>query len=337
MLFASILAFAFTAIAVYFLLDFVKVFFIGAGYYGLDVHKPDTPRVATMGGLISLAVVVAVAFASMTIINQAAREFIALFIVIFGYYGLLGLYDDLKGLRGRAKLGLTLLGGIVVYIIARLLGIYLYSARPYLPIIGEIHGVFFLYPFFIPVAFAVSSNAFNMFDVYNGTLSFASTVVFILLGVLVLLAGVAHYAVLDSFLAFVCAGASLGLFLINRYPSRFFLGDVGSLSLGSALAFIAITGRLEVVTAVAIMPMLMNGFISFGSVGKLFERHEIGERPVRVSNGMIFSNRRPGAPMSLANVLASKKPLSEKQMIHRFYILSLVGAALAAVTFFLTW
>lgn len=337
MLFASLVAFAFTTFAVYLILSALRVVFVEAGYYGLDAHKPGNPKVASMGGFASLVVVSVVALGSMLIVPASARGFVALFVAGFAYYGIVGLVDDLRGLRGRVKLALTLFGGVLVYALSRGFRVYLYSPRPYLPLIGEIHGVFFLYPFFIPIALAVTSNAFNMYDVYNGTLSFASTAVFALLGVLVLVADVAKYAVLDSFLAFVCAGASLGLFLVNRYPSRFFLGDIGSLSLGAALGMIAITGRLEVVTAVAIMPMLMNGFLSFGSVGRIFERHEVSERPVRVVGELIAANRSRGAPMSLANVLASRRPLTERQMITRYHVLTIAGLGLAVITFLLTW
>jgi UDP-N-acetylmuramyl pentapeptide phosphotransferase/UDP-N-acetylglucosamine-1-phosphate transferase len=338
MLSGSLIAFTFSLLSiavVYALLSLLRNGFIKAGYYGRDIHKPDQPKVAEMGGIASSIVILSLLLALYFLLPIYARQFDLILVFVFLYYFLLGLADDLLVLPGKIKLFGTLLGGVLADFLGIFLHVNFYVPRPYLPFIGQIHGIFFLYPLLIPIGLAVTSNAYNMYDVYNGTLTFASTLIFALLGVLVLFTGAPHFPALVSIFSFVCSGASAGLYLLNRYPSKFFIGDAGSLSLGAAVGMIAIMGRLEVVAMVAITPMLMNGFFSFGSVGKVFERHQVKERPVIVQNGLISANPKTGAPMSLANILASKAPLTEKQIILRYHALTLLGIVLACVTFLL--
>lgn len=339
LLFSFTVAFTFTVLAtiiVYALLNSLKDLFLKKGYYGVDVHKPDRPRIPEMGGIASSIVVSMLLLGVSFIVPAYARGYVFVLLFTFTYYTFLGLLDDLRGLSGKSKLAGTILGGVLTVAFAEVIGASFFVPRPYLPFIGQLRGVNLLYPILIVAALAVTSNAFNMYDVYNGTLTFASTVVFAELGLLILYAGAAKFAALTSLFSFILAGASLGLFLVNKYPSKFFIGDTGSLSLGAAYGLVAIMGRVEVVAAIAIIPMLVNGFLSFGSVGKIFERGEVKVRPVIVENGLIRANPARGAPMSLANFLTSSSPLTEKQIILRFHVLSLVGAALGVITFLLT-
>lgn len=49
----------------------------------------------------------------------------------------------------------------------------------------------------------------------------------------------------------ILVGASMGFFWFNAYPAQIFMGDVGSLSLGAALAMMAIMTRQELLLAVS--------------------------------------------------------------------------------------
>jgi len=338
LLLGSTVAFVFTVLAtiiVYTLLNSLKDVFLKRGYFGVDVHKPNRPIVPEMGGVVSSIVASVLLVGIYLLVPVYVRNYVLILLLLFVYFSFLGLIDDLRGLSGKYKLAGTILGGVLVLVFSRLAHVSFYVPRPFLPFIGQIRGVGYIYPFLVVAAFAVTSNAFNMYDVFNGTLTFASTVVFAELGFLILYANVATFSALTSIFSFIFAGVSLGLFLVNRYPSKFFIGDTGSLSLGAVYSMIAIMGRVEVVAAIMVIPMLINGFLSFGSVGKIFERHEVKTRPVIVENGLIRANPARGAPMSLANFLTSRSPLTEKQIIMRYHVLTLVGALLGVITFLL--
>jgi phospho-N-acetylmuramoyl-pentapeptide-transferase len=45
-------------------------------------------------------------------------------------------------------------------------------------------------------------------------------------------------------------GAGLGFLWFNTYPAQIFMGDIGSLSLGGALAMVAIITKQEIVLAI---------------------------------------------------------------------------------------
>ena len=49
----------------------------------------------------------------------------------------------------------------------------------------------------------------------------------------------------------ILAGASLGFLWYNAYPAQIFMGDVGSLSLGASLAFLALLTRQELLLGIA--------------------------------------------------------------------------------------
>ena len=83
----------------------------------------------------------------------------------------------------------------------------------------------------------LSQNAWNLIDIMDGLLSGISFIVFISVGIILLpIIEMEFYSVLSFSIAFTV----IGFRFLNKSPAKIFLGETGSLLLGSLFAFIII-------------------------------------------------------------------------------------------------
>ena len=173
-----------------------------------------------------------------------------LFVLLFSFisFGALGLYDDLKKtLNGDSQsfFGLTFKYKFAIQIIlALIIGSVMYFKLGYSFIyihwLGELtFGIaYILFAAFVIVSFV---NAFNIADGLDGLAP--GLFIICLIAFLTI-----SSASLDSFLALYIAillGSVTAFLYFNVYKARLWLGDVGSLSLGAALAVIGLlTGKI---------------------------------------------------------------------------------------------
>lgn len=291
---------------------------------GVDVHKKDRPFVPEMGGLAVLAgttisVLVSAILSPVTVI--VAVGFLSSALIA----GLVGAIDDLKGLNAKVKPFLTLFAGLPV------LAVHAYNPLGLIfPFIGQTR-MTIIYPFLIPIAIAVTSNAANMMDPFNGTMSGTCTIITIVMLLSALLLGRSEAIILCLCLL----GPMLVFFYFNKYPSKVFSGDVGSLSIGAALGAIAVIGRLEAVAVVAFAPQIMNAFYGLSSIGRLYERREVSRPVAMLEDGRLVATKDPKAPLTLARVILARGPLHENEATRVFLVLSAISGVLALATAFL--
>ena len=152
----------------------------------------------------------------------------------------LGLFDDLAkfgegriGVRARAKVPFQLLIGAVLGYLALRWGFQ----RQAVPLDGAPALGAWLIPV-AAVAFVSGSNAFNLTDGSDGLSAGAGALVFAALAILAAFAGHPSAALMPA----VLSGALLGFLFYNRHPARIFMGDTGSLGLGTAMVAAAIAG-----------------------------------------------------------------------------------------------
>jgi len=99
--------------------------------------------------------------------------------------------------------------------------------------------------------FLAESNATNLTDGLDGLAAGSGAIVFSGLGVQLMLRGHEGDPALAGFCA-AMAGCWLGFLLFNRHPARVFMGDTGSLAMGSALAAVALLSN-------SLWPLLLMG------------------------------------------------------------------------------
>ena len=236
--------------------------------------KAGTP---TMGGVL---IVVCIAVPAL-LWSDLRNLFVWLVLAVTLAFAGIGFWDDYQKVRKRVNLGLTArtkfllqilvsfcFGVVLVFLSAQ----NLYSTNLTFPFFKRVRPSFLIesfldstwtYPFaFLPflalVVFVLvgSSNAVNLTDGLDGL---AIGCVVICASALTVLTYVAGHAVLADYLDLqhlprvaeltvfcgAMVGASLGFLWYNAYPAEIFMGDVGSLSLGGAIATVAVLIKQE--------------------------------------------------------------------------------------------
>jgi UDP-N-acetylmuramyl pentapeptide phosphotransferase/UDP-N-acetylglucosamine-1-phosphate transferase len=293
------------------------------GIAGRDVHKKDRPIVPEMGGIAMLLGLAVSTMAGVILLSGQAELLISFFFTAL-IAGVIGAIDDLRPLNAKIKPFLTTLACIPILVLGT------YTPNIVFPLIGGTR-LTIVYPFLVPIVMAVTSNAVNMMDPFNGVMSGTSMVIALTL----LVSAIIVRSVDAILLCGILLGVLLPFFYFNRYPSRVFSGDVGSLSVGAALGAIAIMGRLEVVAVVAFMPQIMNAFYGLSTIGRLYERREVA-RPIEVlDDGRLMARSDPEAPLTLARFVLARGPLRENEAALVFVTLSAISSLLALITTYL--
>lgn len=204
--------------------------------------KKGTP---TMGGLIFLVpslVILTVAALS----GRPGGATRVLMLILLAGFAALGLADDsLKvvfkrplGLKARYKLAgqmaVTLAGGLLLHFTG-------HDTSLLLPFSSYAIAPSALYWPLFAVLVIGFSNGVNITDGVDGLAGSTVLIVLLTYAVIGALSGSAEVV----FSSAVMAAAVLGFLYYNRNPARVFMGDVGSLALGGALAGLAVISKTE--------------------------------------------------------------------------------------------
>ena len=305
--------------------------------------KAGTP---TMGGVL---IVISVVVPTMLWADLSNRFiWLAMFSIIA--FGAIGFTDDYLKIIHKRNLGLTaraklMLQGLSSFVIAvalimfqfkggystHLIVPFLKRFRPDLVISSLQHN-----PYLWPLAFApfvifivlvitFSSNAVNLTDGLDG-LAIGCTV--IAAGALTVLTYVSGHIIFASYLELTylprvgelgifcgaMVGSAIGFLWYNAHPAEIFMGDVGSLALGGAIATVAVIVKQEL-----LLPFIGGIFVIEGISVIL----QVGSYKLRKKR--IFKM----APLHHHFELMG---WSESKIIVRFWIVSLVFALFALTT-----
>jgi phospho-N-acetylmuramoyl-pentapeptide-transferase len=306
--------------------------------------KGGTP---TMGGvLICLSIIVPTLLWS-----NLANPFVWLVMFSTIAFAAIGFADDYIKVVHKRNLGLTsrqklffqfLVSGVVAVVLLVLQSQRVYSTRLMVPFakrfrpdlvwewMGHIPHMHWLalVPFiaFVMLVITFSSNAVNLTDGLDG-LAIGCTI--IAAGALTVLTYVSGHAVFSDYLELqrmpevseltifcgAMVGASIGFLWYNAHPAEIFMGDVGSLALGGAIATVAVVIKQEL-----LLPFIGGVFI-LEAVSVILQ---VGSYKLR-GGKRIFRM----APLHHHFELGG---WSESKVITRFWIMALVFALCALTT-----
>ncbi|HMB31525.1 MAG TPA: phospho-N-acetylmuramoyl-pentapeptide-transferase, partial [Desulfohalobiaceae bacterium] len=202
-----------------------------------------------------------------------------------------------------------------------------YSSKLYVPFLKWLHpDLSWFYLLFALIIVVGSSNAVNLTDGLDGLAIGPTIVVGGCLALFIYIAGhvelaeylqVAYVPGVGEVTIFCGAliGAGLGFLWYNSYPAQVFMGDVGSLSLGGSLGFIAILSKQELVL------MIVGGLFVIETISVIIQ---VGY--FKISGGKRFFRM---APLHHHFELSG---IPESKIIVRFWILSILLAMLALST-----
>ena len=224
--------------------------------------KQGTP---TMGGVIMLIAATVV----VAILAEPAPETWLVMVAVLAT-GALGLFDDASkvvherslGLTPKAKLiGQFLIATLFVLAAVNWLGVeptvtipfvytfdlgVLTTTLPFAMPTGADFSIPWLYLIFADILLAGLSNATNLTDGLDGLLGGTIMVVMLVMAAITFRVGLLDGAIVAAALA----GCCIGFLWFNSYPADIFMGDTGSLALGTALGCLAIVSKTEVLSLI---------------------------------------------------------------------------------------
>lgn len=232
---------------------------------GPETHykKRGTP---TMGGLMILisGIVSTLLWADLT------NMYTWIVLAVMTGFGLVGFADDfqkltqrnVRGVPARVRLGVqALIAGVATYGILQIAD-PTYSTSVAIPFFKDLWiplgGLFIAFAIFVIVG---ASNAVNLTDGLDGLATVPVLIVCLCFGLIAYLAGnilfanylqIVHVPGAGELSVFcgALAGACLGFLWFNTPPAQVFMGDTGSLALGSAIGTVSIIIKHEIVLAI---------------------------------------------------------------------------------------
>ncbi len=290
--------------------------------------KQGTP---TMGGVVMLIAVIL----TVLIVVEPSLEFIVALVATL-LTGALGLFDDASKVVHERSLGLTpkqkLIGQFAIaaaftLVVVNFLDIEPTVQIPFLPPIDlgildtdipcgfTADGLFhipWIYLIFCVILLAGMSNAVNLTDGLDGLAAGTIMVVMLVMAAISFRANMLPMAVFGA----TMAGACVGFLWFNAHPADIFMGDTGSLALGTALGCVAIITKTEVFSII---------------IGGLFVAEALS---VMIQ---VFHYKRTKKRVFLMAPLHhhfEKKGWSETKVVIRFWIISGVLAGLGFLMYF---
>ncbi len=274
------------------------------------------------GGILIILIVTTLSLWAYGILGITTKgwELFALFFAFISF-GMLGLYDDLKklvkkeaasffGLRFRYKF-------LIQWILAFIIAIVLYAALGYNFIYLHGFGLIKLGWLFVPFAAFVIVSFVNAANITDGLDGLATGLMIICLVAFLTIA----FSQLDQGLGIFIAiliGALAAFLYFNIYKARIWMGDVGSLSLGAALAVIGLlTGKTLAIVVIGGVFLIEVA----SSLIQMLSKRFLGRK--------VF----PVAPMHLYLL---KRGWEEPKIVMRLWLIGLLFAVLGLYLAFIT-
>lgn len=227
------------------------------------------------GGILIILVVSALTLWAYGIFQIKIKPW-ELFVILFSFigFGALGLYDDIKklingrkttffGLRFRHKF-------FIQWILALIIATVLYTELGYSFIFVRGFGLATIGFLFIPFAAFVIVSFVNAFNIADGLDGLASGLLLISLVAFLAISSQQLDQQLGIFIA-ILMGSVAAFLYFNIYKARLWLGDVGSLALGAALAVIGLlTGKIIALVVIGGVFIIEIGSSLIQILGKKF-------------------------------------------------------------------
>ncbi|MDP2841562.1 MAG: UDP-N-acetylglucosamine-1-phosphate transferase [Candidatus Methanoperedens sp.] len=269
-----------------------------------DYYKKAETMVPTGGGIaIMLAALFSISINSLFYKFDAANYVALNVIVLFGVFGIL---DDMIDIGRPAKL-------VLMYYCSYPLMQYAAGSTVLFPIIGSIDFGLFYSQLIVPTFVLVAANLVNMHSGFNGMSSGLSAMVLISLIIKTLMTGD-----INNVTAIIAiTGATLGFHLYERYPSRIFWGNIGSLTVGSAIGVMIVMKGFIFSGFIMLLPHTINFLMYVYWRVKKYPQVKFGK--VREDGTLEVPNN-----LTLKWVLPYYRNVTERQATYAMYAVSAV-------------
>lgn len=274
-------------------------------------HRRQIP---TMAGLVFV-----LAVAMITITANLSRSETWLPLAAFFGAGMVGLLDDVINLKGRGGVaGLSFRLKLFLITAIAVVGGWFFHFKLdvnsiNIPLVGDVFIGWLIIPLFVLVVVS-TANAVNITDGLDGLAGGLCSIAFAIYAIIAFLEhrfGVAGFCM-------TIVGTLLSYTWFNIFPARFFMGDVGSFALGTALGVVA---------------MLTNTVILLPVIGALFVA-EAGSTIVQVISKSLRNGKKVFKVAPLHHHFeASGWP--ETKVTMRFWVLGQVSGVVGLIIYLL--
>lgn len=221
--------------------------------------KDGTP---TLGGIIFIIPTLVIMI--LLVITGKVEFSTNLFIVLFVFvsYALLGFLDDILIIKKHNNDGLSIFMKLALQIVIALIFFYIFLSSGNDPIVN-IHtlgiklNLGWFYGMFLLFVLVASSNAVNITDGLDGLAGGLSAIAFAAFGIITWGASWAAGNEAVAVFCFVLVGSLVAFLVYNAHPAKIFMGDTGSLSLGAALASVAIITNHELTLVIVALVFIV--------------------------------------------------------------------------------
>ncbi len=278
-----------------------------------DMHKKNIIVPESAGVVLVISF-----FISATLFSIYANTQINYILIVALFQAFLGLLDDYLNLRQSAK---ALLSFVPAFLFSHAL--FLINFPTSISFIFFNIDLGFLYFLFaIPFALAVVSNLTNMLAGLNGMDSILPALLFAFQFLILFFKGA------NPLLLFISLSMALMLFLtffkFTRYPSKFFMGDVGNLFTGSLFAMLSILGKIEFASFLIALPYILEFFIKMkNGFPKAFCKYD-------EKTDTIYA---PNKKITLFHILIGNKKMKEKDVVLNLILLQFISGLIALILF----
>ena len=317
---ALLLGFILAIITGVILIPILKRFHIGqyVSHYIGERHlkKDGTP---TIGGLIFIIPTIVALI--LLYFNDSIEISYNLIILVFVFlaYALLGFIDDYLKIKYHNNKGLSVVAKLLIQMVIALVFFYIFMSNGgesdlVISSLGITIPLGWTFGLFILFLLVGTSNAVNITDGLDGLAGGLSSIAFFAFGLISWNAGWMEGYQEVAIFCFILAGALMGFLVFNSHPAKVFMGDLGSLSLGAALATIAIITRHELSLA------LIGGVFVIETLSSLIQIIAI-----RKFNKKVFKR----APLHHHFEVLG---MNEQDIVRYFWVAGLI-LAMAAITY----
>lgn len=218
--------------------------------YGRHTHTKPVPRLGGVAICLTflLAAAAYIPLSPLLHVEFPMRNYFGIVIPVMLIFAM-GVYDDLKPLKPKAKIVVEALAAVILYFGG--FGIHYFDSL----FNGHVAGKAIDLPLTI-LWILLITNAFNLIDGLDGLAAGSA----LISAVTILVAALVGHNNLVTFLVVAFVGAIVGFLPFNRYPASIFMGDSGSLFIGFLLSALsmAVAHKATTIAGVAI-PLLAFG------------------------------------------------------------------------------
>jgi UDP-N-acetylglucosamine--dolichyl-phosphate N-acetylglucosaminephosphotransferase len=207
-----------------------------ANLVGIDVNKPDRPKVPLYGGIGPIAGFVSGGFVLLPLIREDGADVLEAVLLSSLIIAFLGILDDIFNVRQSIRAFTPVFAAVPLAVFS--VGHTTIS----IPFLGYVNFGPWYYIVILPAALTIAANAFNMLEGLNGLGAGMGIIMALTLALIGFRAG--GLSLISGEMAVVLLASLIAFLIFNKYPAKVFPGNVGTYFIGAAIGALGISGYM---------------------------------------------------------------------------------------------